>query len=134
MTVKLEANSRVRISCTVNGKQHTGYAEPRTLLCAATPCRTPWRAGKSLRWASQQLGHSSPELTLRTYAHVMPDEETDVSFANFGLGDGSKRLYPAPGDGPPTQNKNTPGGSRRGRSEKLERETRLELATLSLGS
>ena len=33
MTVKLEANSRVRISCTVNGKQHTGYAEPRTLLC-----------------------------------------------------------------------------------------------------
>ena len=33
MTVKLEANSRVRISCTVNGKQHTGYAEPRTQLC-----------------------------------------------------------------------------------------------------
>ena len=33
MTVKLEANSRVRVSCTVNGKQHTGYAEPRTLLC-----------------------------------------------------------------------------------------------------
>ena len=27
----------------------------------------------------------------------MPDEESDVSFANFGLGDGSKRLYPAPG-------------------------------------
>ena len=29
----------------------------------------------------------------------MPDEETDVSFANFGLDDGSKRLYPAPAEG-----------------------------------
>ena len=63
----------------------------------------------------------------------MPDEESDVSFANFGLGDGSKRLYPAPGDGPPTQNKNTPGGSRRGRYQNVERETGLEPATLSLG-
>lgn len=63
------------------------------------------KAGKSLRWVSQQLGHSRPELTLRTYAHVMPDEESGVSFANFGLGDGSKRLYPAPGDpgSPPTK-------------------------------
>ena len=55
-------------------------------------------AGKSLRWVSQQLGHASPELTLSSYSHVMPEEESDVSFAEFG---GSKRLYPAPGeDGP----------------------------------
>ena len=27
--------------------------------------------------------------------HVMPEEESDVSFANFG---GSKRLYPAPSE------------------------------------
>ncbi len=40
-----------------------------------------------------QLGHSDPALTLRVYAHAMREEETDLSFAEFG---GSKRLYPAP--------------------------------------
>ena len=64
----------------------------------------------------------------------MPDEESDVSFANFGLGDGSKRLYPAPGDPGSPPNKNTPGGSRRGHSQIMERETGIEPATLSLGS
>ena len=64
----------------------------------------------------------------------MPDEESDVSFANFGLGDGSKRLYPAPGDpGSPT-NENTPGVTDRGRYQNLERETGIEPATLSLGN
>ena len=63
----------------------------------------------------------------------MPDEESDVSFSNFGLGDGSKRLYPAPGDGPTTPNENAPGLSDRGRYQNLERETGLEPATLSLG-
>ncbi len=64
----------------------------------------------------------------------MPDEETDVSFANFGLGDGSKRLYPAPSNGPTTPNKKTPGLNDRGHYKKLERETGIEPATLSLGS
>jgi hypothetical protein len=50
------------------------------------------------------LGHANPELTLRTYAHVMPEEESDVSFADFG---GSKRLYPAPGDLSNDPNENT---------------------------
>ena len=92
------------------------------------------KAGKSLRWVSQQLGHSSPELTLRTYAHVMPDEETDVSFANFGFGDDSKRLYPAPGDPGFPPNKNTPDLSGREHLGNMERETGFEPATLSLGS
>jgi hypothetical protein len=92
------------------------------------------KAGKSLRWFSQQLGHSSPELTLRTYAHVMPDEEADVSFANFGLGDDSKRPYTALPHSSKTPNKNTPDLSGRGRYENMERETGLEPATLSLGS
>ena len=52
------------------------------------------RAGKSLRWVADQLGHADPAFTLRVYAHVMRDEESDLSFAEFG---GSKRLYPAPG-------------------------------------
>ena len=63
----------------------------------------------------------------------MPDEESDVSIANFGLGDGSKRLYPAPGDPGSPPNKNTPGLSDRGRYQNLERETGIEPATLSLG-
>ena len=50
-------------------------------------------AGKSIRWVADQLGHSDPALTLRVYAHAMREEETDLSFADFG---GSERLYPAP--------------------------------------
>jgi hypothetical protein len=42
------------------------------------------------------LGHADPALTLRIYAHAMREEETDLSFAEFG---GSKRLYPAPTPG-----------------------------------
>ncbi len=54
-------------------------------------------AGKSVRWVAEQLGHSSPMLTLKTYAHVMREEETDLSFAEFGpVGDGSGRLYTSP--------------------------------------
>ena len=51
-------------------------------------------AGKSVKWVADQLGHSSPMLTLKTYAHAMREEEVDLSFATFG--DGSERLYPAP--------------------------------------
>jgi integrase len=50
-------------------------------------------AGKSVRWVADQLGHADPALTLRVYAHAIQDEESDLSFANFG---DSKRLYPAP--------------------------------------
>ncbi len=53
-------------------------------------------SGKSIRWVADQLGHSDPALTLRVYAHVLPEEELDLSFAYFG---GSERLYPAPGLG-----------------------------------
>jgi hypothetical protein len=34
-----------------------------------------------------------PMLTLKTYAHAMPEEEVDLTFADFG---GPNRLYPAP--------------------------------------
>ncbi len=53
-------------------------------------------AGKSVRWVADPLGQSSPMLTLETYAHVMREEEEDLSFAMFG--DGAKRLYPAPNE------------------------------------
>jgi integrase len=41
-------------------------------------------AGKSVRWVAAQLGHSNPELTLRVYAHALREEETDLSFLDFG--------------------------------------------------
>ena len=88
-------------------------------------------AGKSLRWVAGQLGHSNPELTLRQYAHMLPQEETDLSFADF---DGTRRHYTAPTVSDTAPNKNTPGLSDRGHWGKMERETGFEPATLSLGS
>jgi Phage integrase family len=41
-------------------------------------------AGKSVRWVAAQLGHASPELTLRVYAHALREEESDLSFLDFG--------------------------------------------------
>ncbi len=41
------------------------------------------RAGKSIRWIAEQLGHSDPAITLRIYAHVLPDEGEDLGFLDF---------------------------------------------------
>jgi integrase len=41
-------------------------------------------SGKSVRWVAGQLGHTSAELTLRVYAHALREEETDLSFLDFG--------------------------------------------------
>ncbi|HIF92060.1 MAG TPA: hypothetical protein EYQ60_02880, partial [Myxococcales bacterium] len=49
-------------------------------------------AGKNIRWISDQIGHADPAFTLRTYAHLMPEEETDLSFADFGIDAAEKRL------------------------------------------
>ena len=59
------------------------------------------QAGKSVRWVADQLGHADPALTLRVYAHALPSEGGDLTFADFGTAvepafDGSERLYPAP--------------------------------------
>jgi integrase len=52
-------------------------------------------SGKSVRWVASQLGHANPELTLRVYAHALREEETDLSFLDFGdtkrHPDGTKR-------------------------------------------
>ena len=87
-------------------------------------------AGRSIRWVAEQLGHSNPELTLRTYAHALPVEESDLAFADFGPG----RPYTAPHSADEIRDGNDPGLSDRGRYETLERETGIEPATLSLGS
>ena len=41
--------------------------------------------GKNILWVARQLGHSNPEHTLRRYTHLMPEEEEDLSFAEFGV-------------------------------------------------
>ena len=87
--------------------------------------------GKSILWVSRQLGHSSPEHTLRRYIHLLPQEEVDLSFAEISV---PKRPDTALPHSSKTPNKNTPDLSGRGRYEKMERETGLEPATLSLGS
>ncbi|MGK0485809.1 MAG: hypothetical protein ACJAYI_001318, partial [Myxococcota bacterium] len=43
-------------------------------------------------WVSRQLGHSSPEHTLRRYIHLLPQEEVDLSFAEISV---PKRPYTA---------------------------------------
>ena len=43
-----------------------------------------------------RVAAADPALTLRVYAHAMREEETDLSFAEFGVADGSGRLYPSP--------------------------------------
>ena len=59
-------------------------ARPLKLHCARhTYASRALAAGKSVRWVADQLGHANPELTLRTYAHVLPDREEDLSFADF---------------------------------------------------
>jgi integrase len=51
-------------------------------------------SGRSIKWVADQLGHSDPSITLRTYVHALPTQEGDLEFANFG---GTKRHYTAPG-------------------------------------
>jgi len=40
-------------------------------------------SGKNIRWVSEQLGHADPAFTLRVYAHVLREDEVDLSFADF---------------------------------------------------
>ena len=61
----------------------------------------------------RSVRHSNPELTLRQYAHMLPQEETDLSFADFG---GSRRQYTAVAKSESDPNKNTPGVTSRGHS------------------
>jgi Phage integrase family len=89
-------------------------------------------SGKSVRWVADQIGHSSPMLTLKTYAHTIREEEMDLSFADFEVRDGSERLYPAPSQSAEGDSENAPGLISRGRSHFLEHETGLEPATPTL--
>jgi len=88
-------------------------------------------AGKSIRWVASQLGHANPELTLRVYAHALREEETDLSFLDFGdtkrHPGGTKRRALA------TNGKPLRATPRKG-SRMLEHETGLEPATPTLAT
>ena len=88
-------------------------------------------AGRSVHWVASQLGHANPAVTLRAYAHAMPLEGGDLSFADFR---GPRRPETARGDFEPASNDNAPGRGGRGRFVFLERETGFEPATLTLAT
>ncbi len=100
---------------------------------------------------ADQLGHSTPMLTLRTYAHSMREEEADLGFADFATAPertvtstpapGQKeaanvafRRYPSPGFEAENADENAPSLSDRERSEILEHETGIEPATSTLAT
>jgi hypothetical protein len=67
-----------------------------------------------VRWVADQLGHADPALTLRVYAHVIPNDEQDLCFLNF---DGSERLYPAPTSARGREDENAISATARANSE-----------------
>ena len=74
-------------------------------------------------------------LSLRTYAHVLPDREEDLAFADFVcVSDAPGRPQTAPQSDAAPETKSAPGVTTRERPRNLERETGVEPATLSLGS
>jgi len=95
-------------------------------------------SGKSVKWVADQLGHASPMLTLKTYAHAMREEEGDLSFADFAASetpkDGDRLLYASPVGSLDSETENAPDLTGRGRFGKMEHETGLEPATPTLAT
>ena len=89
-------------------------------------------SGKSVRWVADQLGHASPMLTLKTYAHAIREEEADLGFAEFHAVESPRRPYTAPAPDEDSTDENAPDLSDRGRFGNLEHETGLEPATPTL--
>ena len=83
--------------------------------------------------AIEQIDHTVGWQRLAQRLEDTPHNVLSADVESLAGGDSSKRLYPAPGDlgFPPTKH---PDLSGRGRYERMERETGLEPATLSLGS
>ena len=70
-------------------------------------------------------------MTRRVYAHALREEETDLSFLDFG---GTKRHPRGTKARAAFQTKTPPRPTHRGHSRNVERETGIEPATLSLGN
>ncbi len=86
-------------------------------------------SGKSVRWVASQLGHANPELTLRVYAHALREEETDLSFLDFG---GTRRHPRGTKLRAAVSTRKPRRATPRRDSRNLEHETGLEPATPTL--
>ncbi len=93
-------------------------------------------SGRNVLWVAAQLGHSDGRLVLRDYAHVLPEEEVDLSFAEPPA-EPTRRPHSAI-FGTSHARIGRPRTRRTATVRKpegfLERETGLEPATLGLGS
>jgi integrase len=136
----------IRIWERVRRRAHKEGVRPLKLHCARHTWATlALRAGKSVRWVADQLGHADPSMTLNVYAHAMPEEEADLSFADFAgqqaghvfgseaASNAPRRPYTAPASITTPEQENAASPSDRQRYEIMERETGIEPATLSLG-
>ena len=73
---------------------------PHAPLGAAHVGPLALRAGKSVRWIGEQLGHADPAFTLCIHAHVLSDEGEDLGFLGFGAScSASNSMTTAPGGG-----------------------------------
>jgi integrase len=88
-------------------------------------------SGKSVRWVADQLGHASPMLTLKTYAHALREEEADLSFLQF---DGPRRPDTALDVEGDSESENAHQLTTDERSRLLEHETGFGPATLTLAT
>jgi integrase len=59
--------------------KRTGLRECKFHVLRHTHASTLLARGRSLRAVSERLGHSSPELTLRVYAHLMPGDGKETA-------------------------------------------------------
>ena len=99
-------------------------------------CRHPWatlalESGKTIRWVSDQLGHSDPAFTLRTYTHVQQQYETDLSFVDFSTFAGGSKRHPDGTNAKPARaTRKAPPLTTRRAAERLARREGLEPPTL----
>ena len=124
--VPLDENNFERTWRRLHRRARKAGVRPLKLHCTRhTWASLALASGKSVRWVADQLGHASPMLTLKTYAHSMQDEETDLSFADFGSALAPKRPYTAPLSSDHADSENAPDLTGRERSLDLEHETGL---------
>ncbi len=71
--------------------------------CRHTFATLALEGGKSVTWVSRVLGHSDPSMTLRVYAHVLPEESGGLDFLGGGPKVGQRWAEIAPPKNPLTQ-------------------------------
>ena len=118
-------------SRSTEGAQSEGVRALRLHDARHTYASLALASGKSVRWVATQLGHANPELTLRIYAHALREEESDLSFLDFG---GTKRHPRGTRLSATSEITKPPRANTRRGLKNLEHETGLEPATPTLAT